>query len=66
VEKTLGEQIHDVIETLLLAKFQSERVKQTMREKRLSFGLDFNYLDDDIMQIINKLRYMQHLAERHE
>ena len=66
MEKTLGEQIHEVIETLLLAEFQAERVKKTMREKRLSFSLDLNHLDDDIMQIINKLRYMKQLAERRE
>jgi hypothetical protein len=37
-----------------------------MREQHLSFGLEYYQLDDDIAQIMNRLRYMKRLAERRQ
>jgi hypothetical protein len=62
----LAEQIQEVIESLQLAASQAAQMKQTMRAKHLSFGLEYNHLDDDIAQIINRLRYLKPLAERRQ
>jgi TorA maturation chaperone TorD len=66
MEKTLAEQIQEVIDSLQLAGSQAAKVKQTMREQHLSFGLEYNQLDDDIAQIMNRLRYLKRLAERRQ
>ena len=38
----------------------------TANEKHLSFGLAYNYIDDDIAQIIGRLRYMELVANRQD
>ncbi|HEY1389914.1 MAG TPA: hypothetical protein VGF38_15355 [Ktedonobacterales bacterium] len=65
MEKTLVDAVHEAIEALQLAASQAAKVKQTMRKQRLSFGLEFNQIDDDIAQIIRRLQYMERLALRH-
>jgi signal recognition particle GTPase len=66
MDKSLAEQIHDVIESLLVAEYKAQRMLRTAKEKRISFGLTYNHTDDDINQLIARLRHMQSLAERRE
>ena len=66
MEKSLAEQIGDVIESLLLAEFHAKRMLKTAKEKRISFGLTYNYVDEDIKQMIGRLRHMKLMAERRE
>jgi hypothetical protein len=37
-----------------------------MKQQGISFGLGLSHLDDDLMQLISRLRYLQLLAERRE
>jgi hypothetical protein len=39
---------------------------RTAKDKHLSFGLEYNHVDDDIKQLISRMRYMKTLAERRE
>jgi len=66
MDKSLGEQIHQIIDSLLLAESQSRGMLSTAKEKHLSFGLTYNYIDDDIAQIIGRLRYMELVADRQD
>lgn len=63
---SLGEQIHEIIESLLLVEGQSKRMLSAAKAKHLSFGLTYNYIDDDIAQIIGRLRYMEVVANRQD
>ena len=60
---SVGEQIHEIIESLLLVEGQSKRMLSAAKAKHLSFGLTYNYVDDDIAQIIGRLRYMELVAD---
>ena len=66
MDKSLVEQIHQIIDSLLLVEAQSKRMLSTAKEKHLSFGLTYNYVDDDIAQIIGRLRYMELVADRQD
>jgi hypothetical protein len=66
MDKALSEQIGEVIESLLLAEFKAQRMLRTAKDKYLSFGLEYNHVDDDIKQLISRMRYMKTLAERRE
>jgi hypothetical protein len=63
VKKTLAEQIQRVLETLAIAESQAATVHAVMREQRIFFGLDYDYLEDDIAHLKGKVRYMQLLAQ---
>jgi len=66
MDNSLTEQIHEIIESLLLLEAQSKQMLSTAKEKHLSFGLTYNYVDDDIAQIIGWLRYMELVADRQD
>jgi hypothetical protein len=66
MDKSLAEQIHQIIDSLLLAESQSNGTLSTAKEKHLSFGLTYNYIDDDIAQIIGRLRYMELVVNRQD
>ncbi|HEX3272530.1 MAG TPA: hypothetical protein VHR15_17935 [Ktedonobacterales bacterium] len=66
MDKALSEQIGEVIESLLLAEFKAQRMLRTAKDKHLSFGLEYNHVDDDIKQLVSRMRYMKSLAERRE
>jgi hypothetical protein len=53
-----------VIDVLLLAQSQAWKVKKTMREKRITFPLEYSHFDDDISQTVAKLQLMKKTAER--
>jgi hypothetical protein len=63
MEKTLAQHLQRVLETLALAESQAVTVQAMMRERRLFFGLDYDYLEDDIAHLKGKVRYMQLLAQ---
>jgi hypothetical protein len=66
LKKDLTQQIQDTIASLQGAERQAKRLLQTARACHLSFGLDYNYLDDDIAQLLGRLRYMRLMATRWE
>ena len=66
MDKSHGEQIHEIIESLLLAESQSRGMLSTAKEKHLSFSLTYNYVDEVIAQIIGRLRYMELVANRQD
>jgi hypothetical protein len=61
--KTLARQIQDVIDTLAVAESQAMTVQAMMREQRVFWGLDYEYIQDDIARMADKVRYMKLLAE---
>ncbi len=63
MEKTLADQIQDVMKTLAVAESQASAVQATMRKSHTFFGLEYSYVEDDIAHVIGKLRYMKLLAE---
>jgi hypothetical protein len=65
MHKLLAQQIHEEIVLLQQAEAQASQLLQTARAQHVSFGLEYNYVDDDIARIIGRLRYMQLVAERH-
>jgi len=66
MDAKLSEQIEAVIDALTLSHTHANVVKQAMRRQRISFGLAYDNADDDIAQLIGKLRYTKRLAERRE
>ena len=66
VDAKLSEQIETVIDALTLSQTHAKLVKQTMKKQRVSFGLAYDHADDEINQLIGKLRYTKRLAERRE
>jgi hypothetical protein len=64
MDTELIDQLEDLIASLLMAESKARRAMQTMRKKRVYFGLDHNYLDDDIARFIGKVRHTKLLAER--
>jgi hypothetical protein len=63
MQKTLAEHIQRVLVTLALAETQAATVRAMMREQRLFFGLDYDYLEEDIAHLKGKVRHMQLLAQ---
>ena len=65
MDDELTMQIQDLIEALLPTEPQATQMLQTARAHHLSFGLAYSHLDDDIAQVIARLRYALLLAQRH-
>ena len=63
MDTTLAEQIQDVIKALAVAESQAATVRATMREQRIFFGLDYDFIEDDIAHLKGKVRYMKLLAQ---
>lgn len=61
--KTLARQLQDVLETLALAESQAKTAQAMMREQRIFWGLDYEYIEDDIARVASKTRYMKSLAD---
>jgi hypothetical protein len=66
VGTTFREQIHEVIDLLQTAEKQAKQVKQRMRKQHLSFGPALDHFDDDFPQLVNRLRYMERVAQHQE
>jgi hypothetical protein len=64
MEKSLADQLQDVIDALLVAESKAQQAAQTIREQRLYFGLGLNHPDVEISRLISDVRYTKLLAER--
>jgi hypothetical protein len=64
MDKDVPYQLSALIASLRRAATQAKTQLQTTRVSGLSFGLDYNYLDDGIAQLLGRLRYMQLIATR--
>jgi hypothetical protein len=65
MDTTLSERIQELIDALMHAEREATSLLQMARAHHLSFGLDYNHVDDDIDQLIGRLRYMLLLAQHH-
>ena len=65
MERDLTGQIRALIATFQQAEAQSKELLEESRAQGLSFGLDYNHLDDDIAHLLGRLRYMERMAQRH-
>jgi hypothetical protein len=66
MEPDLVERVGIVSATLKRAEAQAKELFVAARAQRLSFGLDYNHLDDDIARLIGRLRFMELMAQRHQ
>jgi len=66
LEKDLAQQLERLASALQLAEQYAKQVLQAARAQRRSFGLAYNYLDEDIAQVLGRLRYMQLMARQWE
>ncbi len=63
MEKTLAQHIQRMLDTLAVAESQAATVQAIMREQRIFFGLDYDYVEEDIAHLKGKVRYMKLLAQ---
>jgi hypothetical protein len=66
VDAKLSEQIEAIIDALAIPHTLAKDVTQTMRQQHIFFGLLYSFPDDDLGQLIDKLRYIKFLAEHRE
>jgi hypothetical protein len=66
VQKTLAQHLQRVLETLAVTQAQAMTVQAIMREQRIFFGLDYDYLEDGIARVASKARYMKVLAQHRD
>jgi hypothetical protein len=59
----MTEQIRDIIASLQVVESQVKRLLKTTRERKIFFGMTYDYVDEDIAHVIGRLRYMQHVVE---
>ena len=65
MEGDLTGQIRALMATFQQAGAQAKELIEAARAQGLSFGLDYNHLDDDIAHLLGRLRYMELMAQRH-
>lgn len=61
----LTAQMHEVMCSLQQAETQAKQALREARAQRLSFGLTYDYLDEDIAHLIGLARYMELVAHQH-
>ena len=66
MESDLTAQIHELIVLFQQAQTKATELLQATRTRGISFGLDYNHLDDDITQLIGRLRYMDLVVQRRQ
>jgi hypothetical protein len=64
MDKDVPRQISALTASLQRAETQAKTLLQSAHEQRLSFGLDYNYIDDDIARVLGRVHYMQLIAMR--
>ena len=64
MDKDVPRQISALTASLQRAETQAKTLLKTARATGLSFGLDYNYVDDDIAQVLGRVRYMRLIATR--
>jgi hypothetical protein len=62
MDKDVTHQISAIIASLRRAETQAKTLLQTARASGLSFGLDYNYVDEDIARVLGQLHYMRLIA----
>jgi hypothetical protein len=62
----LAGRIDHVIALLQQAEIKTRELLRIARGQRLSFGLTYNYVDEDIAQALGRLRYMRLIAEHRQ
>jgi hypothetical protein len=65
MEGDLTGQIRALMATFQRAEAHAKEMLEAARAQGLSFGLDYNHLDDDIAHLLGRLRYMERIAQRH-
>ena len=65
-KQDLTQQIQRLMSALQVAEQHAKQVLQTARAKRRSFGLTYNYVDEDIAQLRGRVRYMQLMVRQWE
>ena len=66
MDTMLSAQIQAALDALAFAQTEAERVTQTMRMQGVYFGLSLSHVDQEVAQLIAKLRYLKELAKRKE
>jgi hypothetical protein len=61
----LTEQMHEVMRSLQQAETRAKQALKDARAQRLSFGLTYDYLDEDIAHLIGLVRYMELITHQH-
>jgi len=62
----LSEQIQAALDAFALAQVEAERVTQTVKMEGVYYGLSLSHVDQEVAQLIAKLRYLKELAKRKE
>jgi hypothetical protein len=52
-----------MLDTLAVAESQAATVQAIMREQHIFFGLDYDYVEEDIAHLKGKVRYMKLLVQ---
>jgi signal recognition particle GTPase len=58
----VSQQILELIELLTQAEARTKALLQAARAQRFSFGLTYNYVDEDIAHLIGQFRQMRLMA----
>jgi hypothetical protein len=58
-------QVDALMRSLQHAETQAKQLLKDARAQRLSFGLTYDYLDEDIAHLIGRARYMELVAQQH-
>jgi hypothetical protein len=66
METSLAAQLEVVLTSLEVAKDDAEKMLQVARQQRLSFGLDFSFIDVDIELLIQRLEHVKTRVERQQ
>jgi hypothetical protein len=63
MESDLTAQIRNLMALFQQGEGQAKEMLRAARAQGLSFGLHYNHIDDDIAQLIGRLRYMEIIAK---
>jgi hypothetical protein len=61
----LTAQVDELMQSLQHAETRAKQLLKDARAQRLSFGLTYDYLDEDIAHLIGRARYMELVAHQH-
>jgi hypothetical protein len=66
MDPKLSELVQATIDALTGAEAQTASLMASMRELSVSFGPEYDYIEHDLVRIIDRLYYMRYLAEQSE
>ncbi len=61
----LTELTHVLLRSLQQAERQAKQLLKAARAQRLSFGLTYDYLDENIAHLIGRAHYMELVSHQH-